>query len=706
VTIAIIDSGIDTDSPEFAGRIVTYSDDVAGNRGLDNPDDDHGTNVAMVAAAARDNTGIMGIAYTANIAMFRADTVGSCATQVDTDPDSGCKFSDSAIASGVNAAVAGGAKVINLSLGGSTPGLQLRNAITNAANAGVVVIVSAGNDGDSTDPDVDPNNPDPFATGLRAAGNGNVIIAGSVGSTNLISPFSNRAGSEAVWFLSARGERVCCVYENGTMKVVDNPDGTRSVYVISGTSFSAPQIAGAAALLRQAFPNLSAVQVVDLLLRTARDAGAAGTDAIYGRGVMDITAAFAPQGATSLAGTAQLMPLGDSTAITSAPMGDAGTTGGVLSAIVLDDYARAYQVSLSAGFRSAHVQPRLAPALERETRHVSLGDDRMSLAFSIDGKGRVARMPWSGQLRLSQQDAEAAKVLAARVVARIAPDSQIAFAFAQGADGLIAQLQGHSQPAFLIARSPLDDVGFGRTDSFSFAARHQLGPWGLTMGAEHGSAISAAPVAGAAGPTALTRLAPADRLSVTFDRRFGQFGAALGASWLGESRTFLGARLHEGLGAGGADSLFIDASGEWRPAQGWRLGLAARSGLTWARTSGSIAPGSRLLTSAWAVDVTRTGVTSSADSLSLRLSQPLRVESGGLNFNLPVDYSYDTLQPTFALVPLALVPHGRELDAELIWRSPLLTGSAMVSLFYRRDPGHYAALRDDKGLAVSWGKSF
>ena len=104
--------------------------------------------------------------------------------------------------------------------------------------------------------------------------------------------------------------------------------------------------------------------------------------------------------------------------------------------------------------------------------------------------------------------------------------------------------------------------------------------------------------------------------------------------------------------------------------------------------------------------MTRTGVTSSADSLSLRLSQPLRVESGGLNFNLPVDYSYDTLQPTFALVPLALVPHGRELDAELIWRSPLWRGSAMVSLFYRRDPGHYAVLRDDKGLAVSWGKSF
>lgn len=706
MTIAVIDSGIDTDSPEFAGRIASYSRDVVGNRGLDNADDDHGTNVAMVAAAARDNTGIVGIAFNSNIAMFRADSVGSCATQVDTDPDSGCSFNDSAIATGVNEAVAGGAKVINLSLGGSVPSAQLRNAITNAANAGVVVIVSAGNDGDSTEPDVDPNNPDPFAAGLRAAGNGNVIIAGSVGSTNLISPFSNRAGSEAVWFLSARGERVCCVYENGTIKIVDNPDGTRSVYVISGTSFAAPQIAGAAALLRQAFPNLTAVQVVDLLLRTARDAGDPGTDAIYGRGVMDITAAFAPQGATSLAGSTALMPLGDTTGVTSGPMGDAGVNGKVVSAIVLDGYDRAYQVSLSAGLRSAHVQPRLAPALERETRHVSLGDDRMSLAFSIDGKGRVSQMPWSGQLRLSQKDAEAAKVLAARVVARIAPNSQIAFAFAQGSDGLIAQLQGHSQPAFLIARSPLDDVGFGRTDSFSFAARHQLGAWGLTMGAEHGSAISAAPLVSATSPAALTRLAPADRLSVTFDRRFGQFGAALGASWLGESRTFLGARLHEGLGAGGADSLFLDASGEWRPAPGWRLGVSARSGLTWARVSGSVAPGSRLLTSAWAVDVTRNGLTNPADSLSLRLSQPLRVESGGLTFNLPVDYSYDTQRPTFALVPLTLVPHGRELDAELIWRSPMLTGSAMVSLFYRRDPGHYATLRDDKGMAVSWSKQF
>jgi hypothetical protein len=707
VTIGIVDSGIDTDNPEFAGRIVASSRDVVdASRGLDNPDSDHGTNVALVAAGGRNNTGVMGIAYSANIGVYRADSIGSCATESDSDPDSGCKFSSPAIAAAVNAAVSGGAKVINISLGGGTADIQLRNAIANASSAGVVVIVSAGNDGDSTDPDIDPNNPDPFATSLRTAGNGNVIIAGSVNASNVFSAFSNKAGTQSTWFLSARGERVCCVYENGVLKVVDNPDGTRSAYVFSGTSFAAPQIAGAAALLFQAFPNLTAAQVVDLLLRTATDAGDPGSDSTYGRGILNITAAFAPQGTTSLAGSAVPMPLGDSTGVTSAPMGDAGTRRVGLGAIVLDGYSRACQVDLSAGLRGANLQPRLGPALERQNRHVAIGNDEVSASFSIDGKDRVAQMPWTGMLRLSPEDAKMARVLAARVVARVAPDAQIAFAFAQGADGLVARLQGQDQPAFLIARSPLDDVGFGRDESFSFAARHRLGAWGLTIGAEQGSAMSAAPVLSEASNIARTRLHPASRLSVTFDRRFGAIGVTAGASWMGEQRTVLGARFHEGLGGLGGDTLFLDASGEWRPAPGWRLGLSGRYGFTHARAGGSVVAGSNLESSAWAVDLSRDGVFRPGDSLALRLAQPLRVENGGLLLNLPVAYSYATLEPTYGLIPLSLSPEGRELDAELVWRGPLLSGTAMLSLFYRKDPGHYSAVPDDRGAAISWSKRF
>ncbi|BCI71087.1 hypothetical protein SPKIRA_19170 [Sphingomonas paucimobilis] len=113
----------------------------------------------------------------------------------------------------------------------------------------------------------------------------------------------------------------------------------------SGTSLAAPQITGAAALLIQAFPNLSGAQVVDLLLRTARDTGAAGTDAVYGRGTLDLTAAFQPVGGMSVAGAGA--PVSMTTNIRlSAAMGDA--TARDLRLVALDSYARAYALDLSA----------------------------------------------------------------------------------------------------------------------------------------------------------------------------------------------------------------------------------------------------------------------------------------------------------------------------------------------------------------------
>jgi hypothetical protein len=180
-------------------------------------------------------------------------------------------------------------------------------------------------------------------------------------------------------------------------------------------------------------------------------------------------------------------------------------------------------------------------------------------------------------------------------------------------------------------------------------------------------------------------------------------GEGLGGGFRGG---LLGARLHSAFGAGGADSAFVDASLGWRAGDSWRLGAAWRSGWTWARRGGSLAAGSRLTTSAWAVDASRYGVIQPGDSVSLRLSQPLRVERGGLNFLLPVDYSYETLTPTLGVQTLSLAPRGRELDGELVWRGQLWNGAAMASLFWRKDPGHYSAMPDDKGAAVSWVRKF
>jgi len=695
VTIAVVDTGIDVDSPEFAGRLSASSKDMFASTGRSlDATDDHGTNVAMVAAAARNSTGIVGIAWGATIMALRADDPGSCMSDSGaTDSEDDCQFDDITIAEAVNYAVAHGAKVINLSLGGGAPNPTLRTAVSSAVTAGVVVVVAAGNDGEAE--------VDSFAAGLDNVGEGGVIIVGSVGESGTISDFSNRAGAHAQRYIAARGERICCTYSNGSLYV----DDEGFVYLISGTSFSAPQVSGAAALLAQAFPNLTGKQIVDILLRSAFDAGSAGTDSVYGRGIMDIARAFQPIGTTTLAGSATPMALGDSTGVTSSAMGDAAVDAS-LQSIVLDEYARAFGVELGGTLGAAHPREPLHGSVGIQRRSVSAETDAMSIAFSIDARGKAGEPPRIRQLSLGREDAEVAKVLAGRVAMRVAPGTQVGFAFAQTADGLVAQLQGHAQPAFMIAGDAGGDFGLHRTTDASFALRHQVGPWGLTFSADSGDALTASIMRRAAEMRGERDRAGVRDFGVALDRRFGNLDASFGLTWMQEDETLLGAKFHDAFGIGGADTLFVDARARWSFAGDWRLGGAVRQGWTRARHAGMVGAGSELVSRAWSLDLTRGNVLARGDSFGLRLSQPMRVESGGLNLSLPVDYSYETLTPTYGIRSLSLAPRGRELTGELAWRGMLWSGGASASLFYRKDPGHYASLPDDRGVAVSWSKAF
>ena len=700
VTLAIVDTGIDITSPEFAGRISTASADVAGGGRSVNGEDDHGNQIALIAAAARNDTGILGIAFDATIQVLRADAPGTCATENPNNPAGGCKFTDDSIALGINRAVDAGARVINLSIGGSNINANLRAAIARAASSGVVVVVAAGNDGDSTDPADNPNQPDPFASSTLAAGNGNVIIAGSVNENGTISAFANRAGSSANFYLNGLGERVCCVYDNGVLRITTQ-NGSQFVTVVSGTSFSTPQIVGAVALLAQAFPNLTGQAIVDLLLRSARDAGAVGTDPVYGRGILDLANAFAPQGSATLAGSGTLLTLGDDVVVTGGAMGDAARQG-TLGAVILDGYSRAYAIDFARSLRSAQVAPKLTAALAGRTRSMAAGNDAVGVAFTVDGHPSGGR--WIAPLRLGREDAAAARVLAARVTARIAPDQQFGFAFRQGADGLAAQLQGARSPAFLVASAPGEDLGFTAADRTAFAFRQTLGGLGLTLSAESGEALLA-PQRFANSLRARREAEPVQRFGVALDRQFGPLDAALGLSWLGEDRTVLGARFHPAFGRGGADSLLLDARAAWNFAPGWNAGAAWRGGYTQARSGGALI-GGRLLSSAFALDLEKVGVLAGGDALALRFSQPLRVERGGVSLNLPVDYDYATLAPTFDESFFALTPRGRELMGELAWRGSLWGGEAAGSVFYRKDPGHFAQGSDDQGVALKWSRGF
>lgn len=696
--IAIVDSGIDSDSPEFAGRIHPASTDVAGNRGIDG-EDDHGTNVALVAAAARDNTGILGIAFNAQVLALRADTPGSCANDTPQDPSLSCLFDDRAIARGIDVAVSSGAKVVNLSLGGGAASRSVLDAVARAARAGIVVVVSAGNGGDGSEPGIDPNQPDPFAASLLQAGGANVIIVGSVDANGQLSDFSNRAGSAAASYLTARGERICCVYDNGRL-FVENINGQQFVTVFSGTSFSAPQVSGAVALLAQAFPNLTGAQIVQILLDSARDAGAAGTDALYGRGILDIARALAPAGTTAIAGQSAAFALDQRVAVGSPAMGDALGRGS-LSTIVTDRYRRAYNLELGAGMAGASVVPRLHGAVAQYGRSLAAGGRDVTLAFQVNDRSGANQF-----LRLTPDEAEGARVLAARVAARIAPGTQIGLAIAQDADGLVAQLQGRSGAAFRIAPGVQRDTGFLQQGDTALALRQQVGPWGVTFHTVRGEVRqNFAPRLEEVLDRQRERL-PVQSFGLAFDRKLGALAATLGLSWLQEDRSVLGAWFSPALGQHGADSWFVDGAAQWQIGTDWTLGGATRLGLTRARSGDVIAQGSRMFSHGWAFDLTRSNVLATGDAVGLRFSQPLRVEHGGLRVNLPTSYDYASETPGYTIQRFSLAPDGRELIGELAWQGPVKRGRGGASLFYRHQPGHYADAPADVGAMVSFSAGF
>lgn len=109
----------------------------------------------------------------------------------------------------------------------------------------------------------------------------NVIYAGEVDSSNNIPSGSNQAGdTHKNQFIVTSSDYITTASDGGT----------------HGNSFAAPRVAGAGALVRHKFPNLSGSQTATTILHTADDLGAAGVDAVYGHGKLNVGKALAPVG--------------------------------------------------------------------------------------------------------------------------------------------------------------------------------------------------------------------------------------------------------------------------------------------------------------------------------------------------------------------------------------------------------------------------
>ncbi|MFJ3984723.1 type VII secretion-associated serine protease mycosin [Streptomyces fungicidicus] len=325
VTVAVLDTGVESDHPDLDGNVLTGTDLVGfGASEGDRAWARHGTAMAGIIAGhghgPGDTEGVMGIAPEAKILPVRV-------ILEDGDPSRAKARSTrgNALAEGIRWATDHGADVINLSLGDDSasahpePGED--QAIQYALRKGVTVVASAGNGGEKGD-----------HVSYPAAYPG-VIAATAVDRYGTRAPFSTRR-----WYAT--------VSAPGVDVIIADPD--HKYYEGWGTSAAAAFVSGAAALVRAAHPDLTPAQVKRLLEDTARNAPADGRDDSRGFGLVDPAAAIEaasrlkPEGLKAAAyGDEYFGPgpdtggSGDDTAGWAAPL--AGGAGGVLlvAAVVL-----------------------------------------------------------------------------------------------------------------------------------------------------------------------------------------------------------------------------------------------------------------------------------------------------------------------------------------------------------------------------------
>jgi len=295
VIVAIVDTGIDFTHADLARENLWsneaetpngvdddrngYIDDLIGWNfadGNNNPWDraGHGTHVAGIIGARTGNGfGVAGIDPLVRLMPLKVlNAIG--------------RGRSAHIAAAIHYAVANGARVVNLSLGGENLSAVEQRAIAHAAQSGVIVVVAAGNLGRDT-------------AGFGMADLPGVLTVTATDPDDRRAPFANfgravKIAAPGVDILSLRARDTDLIQISGAAHY---REGAATVgndfYRVSGTSFAAAMVSGVTSWLLSQRPELTGVQAARMIVQSARDIGAPGVDALTGYGIVDARAALA-----------------------------------------------------------------------------------------------------------------------------------------------------------------------------------------------------------------------------------------------------------------------------------------------------------------------------------------------------------------------------------------------------------------------------
>jgi hypothetical protein len=651
VTVAIMDTGVAKIS-EFNGRLLPMWNAYTNSFVADADDNGHGTFVAGLIGAARNNTGTVGVAYDVTILPVKI-----------MNKRGALQLSDSALAKAYDTARLQGAKVSNNSWNSSTTAKQLvtaygyngtvnilnsNNGLTFAAmqrfvDNGGVLVFAAGNDG-KADPGYWASLPY-FKPTLQPG----FLTAVAVDKTGVIASWSDRCGLSAAYCLAAPGVSVTSTSTTGAMSTG------------SGTSFAAPVVSGAVAVVMDMWPYLAPGAITSILLTTANKTGIYANQAIYGQGLLDLNAATKPVGTVTIAGTTSTSSLGQ-TQVNST----FGASGRSTNVVVLDAYKRDFYLSSDA--------------------LVVRSNDNFSLRSAL---GRFG----SGLLSVERYDLGSGTLNVTNFVGRndfIGQRDNRRVTTVVGSDGWTANFASQSDGSTATALAPLGQQWM----------RLAIADRSLSEG--HGALIQNA----TGGSIAL----PFGNLSLSFGFASGQpgrdgvqnlpaqnggpgteqptqslwtvgagyqIGAGVkltgAAGYLVERDSVLGGQQGGSLGFGtAARTRFVSIGAD--VALGGGLNLFASYDMGWTRTSGAagalVSDVSTVRSNAWRAGLRGQSVFDAGDTLLLAVSQPLAATGGRLTTSTPTSYDgfSGTIGYTNASSSLAVSKRETDLQAAYAMR--------------------------------------